>query len=69
MIFRFMDYYCILADGIGWMQNSWAMNVGFYETFVHTNVNETIRRGISLVVETVVSIWVDTLHLENEGIL
>ena len=51
------------------MQNSWAMNVGFYETSVHTNENETIRRGISLVVEKVVSIWVDTLHLENEGIL
>ena len=45
MIFRFMDYYCILADGIGWMQNSWAMNVGFYETFVHTNEKETIREG------------------------
>lgn len=51
------------------MQNSWAMNVGFYETFVHTNENKTIRRGISLVIETVVGIWVDTLHLENEGIL
>ena len=51
------------------MQNSWAMNVGFYETFVHTNEKETIRRAISLVVETVVGIWVDTLHLENEGIL
>ena len=51
------------------MQNSWAMNVGFYETFVHTNENKTIRRGISLVIETVVGIWIYTLHLENEGIL
>ena len=41
------------------MQNSWAMNVGFYETFVHTNENKTIRRGISLVIETVVGRYLD----------